>query len=184
MEPSWCWCLLCHWLSHLPFLTSDSISCLFLVPPALERPSGGRPNCHGPLLKPLGPLLLAYCPWRQCPANSLDLGGWLGVSFWLLFESSSVHPSVCPSLYSYTRLPIHPFVHPFIHPFTHTFTNLPLTHSLIHPVYLSIHSSIHSPNLPLTHSSILSICPSIHPYIHPTSHSLTRPSCLSVHLSL
>ena len=163
MGPSWCWCLLCHWLSHLPFLTSDSISCLFLVPPALERPSGGRPNCHGPLLKPLGPLLLAYCPWRQCPANSLDLGGWLGVSFWLLFESSSVHPSVCPSLYSYTLLPIHPFVHPFIHPFTHPFTQPP-THSLTHPSCLSVHPFIHTFTQPPTHSLIhpvcLSICPS------------------------
>lgn len=135
LGPSWCCCLLClcHWLSHLPFLTSDSISCLFLVAPALERPSGGRPNCHGPLLKPLGPLLLAYCPWRQCPANSLDLGGWLGVSFWLLFESSSVHPSICPSLYSYILLPIHPSVHAFIHPFTQPPTHS-LTHSLIHPI--------------------------------------------------
>ena len=88
-------------------------------------------------------------------------------------QVSTVHSSICPSLYPSIHLFIHPSILLFIHPSIYPSID-PLS---IHPsVHLSIHPSIYPPICPFIHPSIhLSIYPFIHPFIHPSVHSSIHP---------
>lgn len=121
LGPSWCWCRLCL----VPLAQSPPLPDLRLrLLPLLGSP------CFGETLRasPLGLLLL-----ETVSSQLLGFGGLAGVSFWLLFES----PSLCPSLSSYILLPTHPSVHPYIHTFIP-----PPTHSLTHSSIPSVHLSL------------------------------------------